>query len=152
MYSLYAIDTVLRITAALLVLFVAVPALAWPRPASFSRLEWFWWNLGVGLTVLTLDGQLFTLLNIASTVSYLLLFAAIIAICRARRAGLPALRWIRDTYRNAVLFALHVLDGRTSIRRRIARRIRRARLLARKTLAEHRGGVLAWRRSSRRRR
>jgi hypothetical protein len=144
MYSLYAIDAVLRIAAALLLLFVAVPALAWPRPASFSRLEWFWWNFGVGLTLLTLAGQLFTLFNIASAITYLVLFAAVIAVCRARRAGVPPLRWIREAYRTAVLFALHILDGRTTLRRRLARRIRHTRAHVTRALAEHRGGVFAW--------
>ena len=83
MYTLLAIATVLRITAALVLLFIVVPALAWPRPASFSRTEWFWWNLGAGITILTLAGQLFTLLNIAGPLSYLALFAAIIALALA---------------------------------------------------------------------
>jgi hypothetical protein len=116
MYWLYGIDTVLRITAALLLLFVGIPALAWPRPASFTRLDWFFWNLGIGLTLLTVAGQLFALLNIAATVTYLLLFAAIIVICRARRAGLPPLRWLHDAYRDAVLYGLRILDrGREAI-------------------------------------
>ena len=78
MYTLYAIDTVLRISAALLVLFLIVPALAWRRPESLSRMEWFWWNLGAGITLLTLAGQLFTLLNVAGTLTDLALFATII--------------------------------------------------------------------------
>src|SRR5687768_12917320 len=111
MYTLLAIDTVLRITAALLVLFVVIPALAWRRPESLSRTEWFWWNLGVGITLLTLAGQLFTLFNIAGTLTYVALFATIIVLGRARAAGLPPLRWIADTYRAGVLFALRKLDG-----------------------------------------
>jgi hypothetical protein len=116
MYSLYGIDAVLRITAALLLLFVAIPALAWPRPASFTRLDWFFWNLGIGITLLTLAGQLFTLFNIAGAVTYVLLFAAIIVLCRAKRAGLPPLRWLRDAWRDAVLYGLRILDrGRQAL-------------------------------------
>ena len=111
MYWLYGIDTVLRIAAALVLMFVCIPALAWPRPATFTRLDWFFWNLGVGITALTLAGQLFTLFNIASAFTYLLLFATIIVVCRARRAGVPALRWVVEAYRTAVLFGLKVLDG-----------------------------------------
>ncbi|HYK02094.1 MAG TPA: hypothetical protein VE974_10080 [Thermoanaerobaculia bacterium] len=137
MYWLYGIDAVLRITAALLLLFVGIPALAWPRPASFTRLDWFFWNLGIGITLLTLAGQLFTLFNIAGTVTYLLLFATIVVLCRARRAGLPPLRWLRDAYRDVVLYGLRILDrGKAAILP--------ARRRAKPDLARHRGPVLAW--------
>lgn len=122
MYWLYGIDTVLRITIALVLLFVCVPALAWRRPQSFTRLDWFFWNLGVGITLLTLAGQLFTLLNIAATITYLLLFAAIIIFCRAKRAGIPPLRWMQDAYRHTVLFGLRVLDGGMSAIRPLLKR------------------------------
>lgn len=141
MYTLYAIDTVLRITAALVVLFVLVPALAWKRPASLSRMEWFWWNLGVGITLLTLFGQLFTLLNIAGTLTYLVLFAAIIVFGRARAAGLPPLRWLAESYRSMVLAILRMLDGRADFgfaRLRAALRERTSR-----AFTEHRGAVIA---------
>ncbi|HEU4889011.1 MAG TPA: hypothetical protein VFV49_14090 [Thermoanaerobaculia bacterium] len=144
MYTLYAIDTTLRITAALLVLFVAVPALAWRRPASLSRMEWFWWNLGVGIALLTFAGQLFTLLNIASTPTYLVLFAAIIVLGRARAAGQPPLRWIAEWYRNAVLFTLRVLDGRSDLRSRFSTFLRDGLQRTRTALAEHRGVVAAF--------
>ena len=42
MYTLLGIDAVLRITAALLFVSVAVPALARRRPAELDRMEWFW--------------------------------------------------------------------------------------------------------------
>ncbi|HKR66719.1 MAG TPA: hypothetical protein VJZ00_23530 [Thermoanaerobaculia bacterium] len=144
MYWLYGIDTVLRITAATVFLFVCVPALAWPRPESFTRLDWFFWNLGVGLTLLTLAGQLFTLFNIASALTYIVLFAAVIVVCRARRANAPPLRWIRDAYRETVLFALHVLDGRANLRRRSVDALRRFTQNARATLHAHQRGALAW--------
>jgi hypothetical protein len=115
MYALLGIDTVLRIAAAMALLFVGVPALAWPRPASFSRLEWFWWNFGVGIAILTLAGQLFTLLNVNGTASYLVLLAAIVIVCRAKRAGLTPLQWIRESYRKAVVWGLDAIDGRRRI-------------------------------------
>lgn len=141
MYTLYAIDTTLRITAALLVLFVAVPALAWKRPESFSRMEWFWWNLGVGIALLTFAGQLFTLLNIASTPAYLALLAAIVVFGRARAAGQPPLRWIAESYRNAVLFTLRLLDGGSDLRSRVSRSIRDLRQRIADALHEHRATV-----------
>ncbi|MDQ3282316.1 MAG: hypothetical protein M3Q69_13005 [Acidobacteriota bacterium] len=144
MYWLYGIDTVVRIVIALAVLFVAIPALAWKRPASFSRLDWFWWNLGVGLTFLTLAGQILTLLNVAATVTYVLLFTAIIVLCRARQAGVAPLRWLRDAYRDAVLFALHLLDGRTSFRARFTERVRTWWGSLRNEIAEHRAAFWSW--------
>jgi hypothetical protein len=144
MYTLFAIDTTLRITAALLVLFVVVPALAWRRPESFSRMEWFWWNLGVGITLLTIAGQLFTLLNIASTPTYLVLFAAIIVFGRARAAGMPPLRWLAESYRDAVLFTLRVLDGRGDLRTRVPARLRDALQRTKAAFHEHRGVVAAF--------
>ncbi|HEV7767599.1 MAG TPA: hypothetical protein VGQ76_21540 [Thermoanaerobaculia bacterium] len=143
MYTLFAIDTVLRISAALVLLFIVVPALAWPRPASFSRTEWFWWNLGAGITILTLAGQLFTLLNIAGPLSYLALFLTIIVLGRARAAGVRPLHWIAESYRATVLFALHVLDGRGGLRERFSnfRRDLTRRISA--TLSRHRGAFAA---------
>ena len=138
MYTLYAIDTVLRISAALLVLFLIVPALAWRRPESLSRMEWFWWNLGAGITLLTLAGQLFTLLNVAGTLTYLALFATIIVLGRARAAGLPPLRWLSETYRAAVLFALRRLDGVRSPLPLFAARLRAS------GWREHRGTILTF--------
>jgi hypothetical protein len=138
MYTLYALDTVLRISAALAVLFIVVPALAWPRPAPLSRTEWFWWNLGAGITLLTLAGQFFTLLNIAGTASYLVLFATIVIVGRSRAAGVRPLRWLADSYRKMVLFALHVLDGRGALRERFATFTRGRMRLIRETLARHR--------------
>jgi hypothetical protein len=124
MYELLGIDTVLRIAAALALLFIAVPALSWGRPATFSRLEWFWWNLGAGITLLTLFGQLFTLLHIAGPATYILLLVAIVIGGRARRAGVPPLRYIADAYGRTVLFSLHVLDQRVSVRDRAVKLLR----------------------------
>jgi len=142
MYTLMAIDTVLRIAIALVAMFVVIPALAWPRPATLSRLEWFWWNLGAGITILTLAGQLFTLLNIAGTLSYLVLFAAIIVLGRARASGKPPLRWLVDSYRALVLFGLQLLDGRGNLREHLARFARGRMQLLRDSLRRNRPAFL----------
>lgn len=127
MYWLLGIDTVLRITAAIAILFVVVPWLAWRRPRSFSRLEWFWWCLGAGMIALTLTGQLLTIFNIASAPMYVLLISGTILFLRARRNGTTALEMLRKSYRVAVLLALNVLEGRVSIRRRVKRWLRGTR-------------------------
>src|SRR5438552_1364256 len=124
MYWLLGIDTVLRIAAAMALLFVIVPALAWRRPPSFGRMEWFWWNLGAGLTLLTLAGQLFTLLNIAGSLTYAILLAAIVIFGRARRRNVGSLQLIADGYRAAVLLALNVVDGRVDLRARFTSAMR----------------------------
>jgi len=124
MYWLLGIDTVLRIAAAMALLFVIVPALAWRRPASFGRMEWFWWNLGIGLTLLTLAGQLFTLLNIAGSLTYAILLAAIVIFGRARSRGVGPLQLIAGGYRAAVLFGLNVVDGRLDLRTRLTHAMR----------------------------
>jgi hypothetical protein len=146
MYWLLGIDTVLRITAAIVFLFVVVPWLAWRRPRSFARLEWFWWCLGAGMIALTLTGQLLTIFNIASSPMYVLLIAATVLLLRARRNGTTAFDVIRKSYRLAVLLALNVLEGRVSIRRRAKRRLRatRARIHAALGPARVRWIVGAW--------
>jgi len=127
MYWLLGIDTVLRITAVIVFLFVVMPWLAWRRPQSFARLEWFWWCLGAGMIALTLIGEVLTLFNIASTPMYVLLLAAIVIVLRARRNGTTAMDVIRKSYRVTVLFALNVLEGRVSLRRRARRWLRATR-------------------------
>ncbi|HEX3069543.1 MAG TPA: hypothetical protein VHX14_13315 [Thermoanaerobaculia bacterium] len=140
MYWLLGIDTVLRIAAAMALLFVIVPALAWKRPAQLGRMEWFWWNLGAGLTLLTLAGQLFTLLNIASFLTYAILLAAIILFCRAYRRGMGPVQLIAGGYRGVILFALNVADGRIDLRARIETA---ARDIARRISAQLRNRSLA---------
>jgi hypothetical protein len=146
MYWLLGIDTVLRITAAIAFLFVVVPWLAWRRPRSFARLEWFWWCLGAGLIALTLFGELMTIFNIASSPMYVLLIAATILVLRARRNGTTAFEMLRKSYRVTVLFALNVLEGRVSLRRRAKRwlRITRTRIDAALAPARVRWIVGGW--------
>ena len=127
MYALLGIDTVLRITAALLVLFVVVPRLARRRPAELDRLEWFWWCFAAGVTLLTLTGQLLTLLNVYSTFTLLLAIALLILAVRSRMTGRPIPALLRDAYRSIVLVALNVLERRVSVPRRMRRAVRRWR-------------------------
>lgn len=131
MYTLYGIDAILRITAALLVLFVAVPALARPRPRDLDRLEWFWWCAACGTVLLTLVGQILTLANIFSALTLLLAIAALIVIVRAKVSGVRPLSLVQRAYRVVVLMSLNVLERRVNLPRRL-RRFRRhaARWLA----------------------
>lgn len=127
MYALLGIDAVLRITVALVLLFVVVPRLARRRPDDLDRVEWFWWCFACGVTALTLAGQLFTLLNIYSTLTLLLAIAALVLAVRARVTGRAAGAQLRDLYRNVVLFTLNILEGRVNVRRRVRRALRQAR-------------------------
>jgi hypothetical protein len=139
MYTLLGIDAVLRITLTLVLLFVAVPRLARRRPADLDRMEWFWWCFACGVTLLTVGGQLFALLNIYSTITLLLAIAALVLIVRSRVTGRPVIALLHDVYRNVILFALNVLEGRVNVRRRIRRAIRHTRATLRFSWA-----IAAW--------
>lgn len=146
MYALLALSTVIRITAAFLLLFVAVPSLASRKPAALDRWEWFWWNLGIGVVALTLVGQLLSLARIASSVSYLILIVVLILLLRARSRGVPASRLIAHCYSTTVRYALHALERRVSMRRR-ARRLRRhlrARVTTLLESRETRRSLVVW--------
>ena len=131
MYWLMGLDTVLRIAIAFAILFVAVPALAWPRPKSMDRLEWFWWNLGAGILFLTLLGQLLTLLNVHSVVTTVAALGIVIVVCRARYMRIAPRQLVRDLYRASIVIALNVVERRIHVGRRIRRLLRRARALPR---------------------
>ena len=140
MYTLLGIDAILRITAALLLLFVGLPALARRKPDPFDRMEWFWWSAAAMVTGLTIAGQLLTLLNIFNTLTLLVLLGALIVLVRARRSGRGAAVMLLDWYRNVVRMSLHMLEGRVNVRRRFRRAFRRARLRR----SGSRGPRLAW--------
>jgi hypothetical protein len=144
MYALLGIDTVLRITAALLFLFVGVPALARRRPAELDRMEWFWWCSAACITSLTIAGQLLTLLNIYSVATLLLVIAALIVFVRARMSGRTPGTVLRDAYRAVVLVSLHALEGRFNVRRRIRRARRRLRARFGRVSTAARVQVAAW--------
>jgi hypothetical protein len=127
MYILLGIDTVVRIVAAMALLFVGVPALMRARPRELGRMEWFWWCLGCGITLLTICGQLLTLLNAYSAATLLLLIAAAILLVRARVSHQSPATLLQDVYRKLVLVSLNTLEGRINIPRRIRRAWRRRR-------------------------
>jgi hypothetical protein len=129
MYFLLGLDTVVRIAIAFAILFVAVPALAWPRPQQLDRLEWFWWNLGAGILFLTLLGQLLSLANVHSVLTVVAAYAIVIVLCRARYLHIKPRQLVRDLYRTAIVIVLNVVERRINLGRRIRRAIRRARAL-----------------------
>jgi hypothetical protein len=144
MYALLGIDAVLRITAALLFLFVAVPALARRRPAELNRMEWFWWCSAAGVTAITMAGQLLTLLNVFSGATLLLAIGALIVIVRARLSGRTPAAVLHDWYRAVVLVSLHTLERRINVRRRLRRARRRAREAFARISTRSRVQVAAW--------
>ncbi|HEX6099547.1 MAG TPA: hypothetical protein VF432_24750 [Thermoanaerobaculia bacterium] len=144
MYALLGIDAVLRITAALLFLFVAVPALARRRPAELDRMEWFWWCSAAGVTALTVAGQMLALLNVFSGATLLLAIGALIVIVRARMSGRTPAAVLRDWYRTAVLVSLHTLERRINVRRRLRRAWRRLREALARVGTRTRVQVAAW--------
>src|SRR5687767_10862392 len=144
MYALLGIDAVLRITAALLFLFVAVPALARRRPAELDRMEWFWWCSAAAMVALTIAGQLLTLLNIFSAATLLLIIGVLIVLVRARRSGRTPGNVLRDWYRSVVLVSLHALEGHINVRRRMRRARRRLREWFARVSPRTRVQIVAW--------
>lgn len=144
MYTLLGIDAVLRITAALLFLFVAVPRMARRRPEELDCLQWFWWCLAAGITLLTLAGQLLTLLNLFNAVTLLLAIAALVLAVRARHTGRPVTAILHDAYRAIVLLSLSTLEGRVHLRRRLRRVLRRLRASLPHTFGPSRWIVAGW--------
>jgi len=144
MYTLLGIDAVLRITAALLFLFVAVPALARRRPTELDRLEWFWWCFGAGITFLTITGQILSLPNVFSSATLLFVIAITVLLVRANVTGRSVPLILQDGYRNVVRFSLNALEGRVNVRRRIARAIRRARARLARAAETSRWPIAGW--------
>ncbi|HET7434501.1 MAG TPA: hypothetical protein VFN10_07300, partial [Thermoanaerobaculia bacterium] len=135
MYVLLGIDTVVRIAAALLILFVLVPALAYRRPRELDRMEWFWWCFAAGCVLLTLFGQLATLVNIAAAPTLFVALAAFIVIVRARTRQTTPVAIIRNGVRAVVLSVLNILEGRVNLARRMRRVARHSRRFFARTFA-----------------
>ena len=144
MYPLLGIDAVLRITAALLFLFIVVPALARRRPAELDRMEWFWWCSAAAVISLTIGGQLLALLNVFSAAMLLLVIGVLIVIVRARMSGRTPAALLRDWYRAVVLVSLHTLEGRFNIPRRIRRARRRLRAALARVTPRTKLHLVAW--------
>lgn len=127
MYWLMLLDTLARLVAGMAFLFILVPALAWKRPATLDRLQWFWWCFASGLIALILLGHALSLLHSFTAVPVLLAIGAFVLFARARREGLTPWALADRLGRNAVLVVLNLLEGRIDVRRRIRRMVRRAR-------------------------
>ena len=144
MYVLMSIDAVARIAVAMAIMFVIVPLLAWPRRQSVSILEWFFWNLGVGIALLTLIGQILSIARLFSLPTLLLLAAVIIVIGRAASQKVAPWILVRQASEKAFLVVLNIFDGRINLRRRAMRRIRRGRAALRNIPSRRMSLILAW--------
>jgi hypothetical protein len=120
-----SIDTVIRIAFAMTFFFVIVPALALSRRETATVLERFFWNFGVGIILITLVGQIFTLANLFSIVTLLLTAGVIILLGRSADRGVPPWTLVKQSSETAFLAVLNIFDGRVNVRRRIRRRYRR---------------------------
>jgi hypothetical protein len=146
MYWLLSIDAIARIVVAMAILFALVPALAARRPDGVSRLEWFFWNLGVGIAMLTLIGQILSLANLFSLLTLAGAAILLIVITRARQSGVSPMFLVRRTTENAFLALLNIFDRRVHLGRRIRRAIRRARARLRASASDDAQSlpVLGW--------
>ena len=133
MYALLSIDSVLRIALAMTLLFVVVPRLAWPRTPASNRLERFWWDFGAGLTLLTISGQLLTLMKLYALPTLLLLCGAVILLGRAAYFHRRPLALLYASQKWLVMATINVLERRVNVRRRAARLWRRTRVRIRVT-------------------
>ena len=125
MYWLMSIDAIVRIGLGIVILFVAVPALVLRASPAATLLERFFWNLAMGIILITLAGQILTLANLFSLGTLALAIAVVALIARARQRGVSAAFLVKRTAEDAFLAVLNVIDGRVSIRRRIRRQYRR---------------------------
>jgi hypothetical protein len=120
MYTLLAIDSTLRILFAMAFLFVLVPRLAAIKTN-------FWFNFGWGIVILTIGGQLLTLMKLYALPTLLLLCALVILLARARQQHRSPLALLADAHRWVTLAVINVLERRASVSRRVRRMWRRAR-------------------------
>jgi hypothetical protein len=146
MYSLMSIDALVRITVAMVFLFVVIPALAFRRRSGTTALERFFWNLGVGIAALTLAGQLLALANLFSLVTVLLLLLLLVLLGRARQQAVGLGPFLKGTAETSVLAALNMFDKRVSVPRRLRRLRRRvfARIRAKTQDPDARRNVALW--------
>lgn len=125
MYWLMSVDAIIRIAFAMAFLFVIVPALAWPQRTTATFLERLFWNLGVGITLLTLVGQILTLANLFSFATLLLVILLIILFSRSTYRGVPLWMLVRRSSETTFLALLNIFDRRVNVPRRIRRWYRR---------------------------
>ena len=120
MYTLLAIDSTLRIIFAMAFLFVLVPRLCGVR-------RQFWFNFAWGIVILTIAGQLLTLMKLYALPTLLLLCALVILLARARQQQRPPLALLAAAHRWVTLAVINILERRVSILRRVRRMGRRVR-------------------------
>lgn len=125
MYWLMSIDAIARIAVAMAFLFILVPALALPRRPAATFLESFFWNFGVGITLITVVGQLLTLGRLFSLPTLLLVAVLAVVLGQAISRGVSAATVVRESAETAILAFLNTIDGRINVRRRIRRAYRR---------------------------
>lgn len=125
MYWLMSIDALIRIAFAMAFLFVIVPALAWPRRKGATFLEGFFWNFGVGIMLITLVGQVFTLASLFSLVTLLLVAGLVVLFGRSVYLEQSPWTVVRRSFETTFLAFLNILDRRVNVPRRIRRRFRR---------------------------
>lgn len=126
MYWLMSMDAVIRIAVAMALLFVVIPALAWPRRNTSTWLEWFFWNLGIGIAILTLSGQILALAGLNSPLTILLVAVLIVLFARSAHRGVPIRAFVKQAAERTFLGLLNTFDGRVNVRRRLRRTWRRA--------------------------
>lgn len=126
MYWLMSMDAVIRIAVAMALLFVVIPALAWPRRDTATWLEWFFWNFGAGIAIITLTGQILALAGLNSLLTILLVATLIVLFARSSHRGLPIWTFVKQAAERIFLGLLNIFDGRVNVRRRLRRTSRRA--------------------------
>jgi hypothetical protein len=135
MYWLMSLDAVLRIAVAMALLFVVVPLLAGHRRHDETALAWFFRNLGAGIILLTLAGQLLSLARLFSILTLIAIAVVIVVVGRAAARGVPPWTLVRQSAERAFLATLNIFDRRVNVPRRIRRRMRRVRTSIRERLA-----------------
>ncbi len=125
MYTLLAIDSVVRIAFAMAVLFLLVPRLAGIGARAEGALRPFWFDLAWGVVILTIGGQILTLLKLYSLPTLLLLCALVILIARSVLMHRSPFALLAATKRWLTLAMINLLERRVSVRRRVRRGWRR---------------------------
>jgi hypothetical protein len=124
MYWLMSADAIARIAIAMAFLFLVVPALAWPSRTNATLLQRFFWNIGVGIALLTAAGQLLTLFNLFTAMTLLAVAALVVLLGRSARSGTTPWTVFRRGAENTFLALLNIFDRRVNVPRRIRRRYR----------------------------
>lgn len=125
LYWLMSMDAILRIAFAMAFLFVIVPALAGRRHQASSWLEGFFWNVGLVVALITVVGQLLSLVRLFSMLTLLLAATVVILLGQSSSRGISPLALMRQTAETIFLAFLNIFDRRVDVPRRIRRWYRR---------------------------